>query len=211
MVPLLHRQPFKTIYLLGFLSTMVFIQLPYWLIYYSWRPNRPRKSWTLHRTISVRIVRNLTRLPFTAGLRTNRDLSLEVPQNELGPFNSRFVWIPELEEEDIVGMVGEYATRAGVKSISIPAYWLLKDGDKWSPEYDKARKDEKAILYLHGGAYVVRFFSSYHLLVLTFSYYRWGQHTRLTQRRLFPRDCSNILRLSPACCRSTTDLAPGPL
>jgi len=156
MVPLLHRQPFKGIYLLGFSVFMVFIQLPWWLVYYSWRPNRPRKSWTLRRTISVRMLRNFAwQLPFKLGVRGGHDISLEVPQKELEPLNSRFVWIPELEKEDIVGMVEEYATRAGVKSIAIPAYWILKDGTKWSPAYDKAQKDEKVLLYTHGGAFIV--------------------------------------------------------
>ena len=159
MAPLLHRQPFKVIYLIGFFAFIVFIQVPCWLIYYSWRPNRPRKSWTLYRTINLRILRKLTQLPLKTGILTNRDLSLEVPQEELGSFNSRFVWIPELETEDIVGVVAERAARAGIKSIAIPAYWILKDGVEWSPAYDKARKDEKVVLYLHGGAFMVRFFS----------------------------------------------------
>jgi hypothetical protein len=63
------------------------------------------------------------------GWRTDkRDLSLEVPQKELESLNARFVWIPELEEEDIVGIVAEHAARTGVKSIAIPAYWILKEG-----------------------------------------------------------------------------------
>ena len=158
MAPLLHHQPFKAIYLFGFAGIMVFIRLPYWLIYYSWRPNRPRKGWTLHRTINVQMVRKISQLPFKVGVLSNRDLSLEVPQKELERYNSRFVWIPELEKEDIVGMVGEHAARAGVEPIAVPVYWILKDGSKWSPAYEKAQKDEKVILYIHGGAFMVRFF-----------------------------------------------------
>ena len=160
MAPLLHRQPFQTIYVFIILVYMVSIQFPYWLIYYSWRPNRPKKSWTLFRTICAQTYRNLSqKLPFNAGVLIKRDLSLEVPQVALESFNSRFVWIPELENEDIVGMVEEHASRVGVKSIMIPAYWILKDGTKWSPAYDKAQKDEKVILNLHGGAFLVGFSS----------------------------------------------------
>ena len=161
MAPLLYRQPFKGIYILGCFVFMVFIQLPWWLIYYSWRPNRPRRTWTLYRTINVKTLRNVGQsLPFKAGVFTKRDLSLEVPQKELEPLRSRFVWIPELEKKDITGMVEEYAARAGVKSVAIPAYWILKEGAKWSSTYDKARKDEKVLLYLHGGAFMVRSCSS---------------------------------------------------
>ena len=168
MAPLLRRQPFKAIYLLGFLAVTIF-QLPCWLIYYSWRPNRPRKTWTLYRTINARMLRNVGQLPFKTGVLSRRDLSLEVPQEELEPLSSRFLWIPELGKEDIVGMLEEYAARAGVKSIAIPAYWMLKEGTKWSPTYDKAQKDEKVVLYLHGGAFMVRFcYPLYQAFVLTF-------------------------------------------
>ena len=148
---------------------MALIQLPCWLIYYSWRPNRPRKSWTLYRTINLQILRKLTQLPLKTGILTNRDLSLEVPQEELGSFNSRFVWIPELETEDLVGMVAEHAARVGIKSIAIPAYWILKEGTEWSPACGKAHEGEKVVLYLHGGAFMVRFSSPSHpLFALTF-------------------------------------------
>src|ERR1700749_4312697 len=111
MAPLLHRQPFKAIYLAWFAIFTIFIHLPYLLIYYSWRPNRPRKAWSIYRAIIVRVHREVTLLPVKFGLRGRRDLSLEVPQENLESYNSRFTWIPELEEEDIVGVVAEYAAR----------------------------------------------------------------------------------------------------
>lgn len=148
------RQPFKTIYLLGLSVTTLFIRLPWWFIYYSWRPNRPRKSWTLRRTIMVQLLRQITKLPMKFGIVDGRDLSLEVPQEELESLHARFVWIPELDKEDIVGIVAEHADRAEVKSIAIPGYWILKEGSKWSPEHDKAQKHEKVMLYFHGGAFV---------------------------------------------------------
>ena len=170
MVPLLYRQPFKGIYTLGFLLFMVSVKLPYLLVCYSWRPNRPRKTWTLYRTMRVQMLRSFAwQLPFKLGVFGRRNLSLEVPQEELEQLNSRFVWIPELKKEDIVGMVEEHAARAGIRSISIPAYWILKDGTKWSPAYDKARKDEKVLLYTHGGAFAVCSPSTlYPVFVLTF-------------------------------------------
>jgi len=166
MAPLLRRQPFKATYLLGFIVVTV-LQLPCWLIYYSWRPNRPRKGWTLRRTIAVRIVRKITQLTPKFGVLDGRDLSLEVPQKELESLNARFVWIPELEKDDIVGMVAEHAARAGVRSIAIPAYWILEEGIKWSPMYERAQKDERVVLYFHGGAFVVRFFPLRPILVPT--------------------------------------------
>ena len=80
-----------------------------------------------------------------------------VPQAELEPLNAKFVWVPELGE-DLEGIVAEHAARVGARSIAVPADWILKEGSRWSPEHDKAQKDEKVMLYFHGGVFVVGFF-----------------------------------------------------
>ena len=103
--------------------------------YYAWPPNRPRKSWSLRRTINVQILRQVTKLPARLGVVDGRDPSLEVPQKELESLNARFVWVPELGEEDIMGIVAEHAERAGVESIVIPAYWIMKGGLELSPAH----------------------------------------------------------------------------
>ena len=175
---------------------MAFIQLPYWLIYYSWRPNRPRRNWTLQRTICARMFRRFTRLPTTAGLLTNRDLSLAVPQKKLRWYNSRFVWVPELEKEGIVGMVAEHATRAGVKSIAIPAYWILKDGAEWSPEYEKAREDEKVVLYFHGGAFIVRFSPSSHPAFMLTTFVTGGDRAPISSDIICPQGNAQTFYIS---------------
>ena len=87
-------------------------------------------------------------------------------KKELESLNARFVWILELEKEDIAGMVVEHAARAGIVSIAIPAYWIPREGTRWSLEHKKARKDENVILYLRGGGFAVRFFSLLHPALL---------------------------------------------
>ena len=200
---ILLRQPFKTIYLLGFIFTSLFIRLPWWFIFYSWPPNRARNGWSLRRTMNVQILRQVTQLPMKFGVVGGRDLSLEVPQKELESLDARFVWIPELGDEDVVGTMAEHANRAGVKSIAIPAYWILKEGAEWSPAHEKALKDEKTMLYFHGGAFVVSFFSF--VPSRTNSRFRPGAPTHLTQRHPFPEGQSNTPHVSPEHCRSTTD------
>jgi hypothetical protein len=201
----LPRNPLRVLFILGYLITIPLIRLPFWLVYYSWRPNRPRKSWTLHRTINAQILRRFTKLSMKMGLVDGRDPLLEVPQEELEPLNARFVWIPELGEEYIVGVIAAHADQARVKSIAVPAYWMLKEGTKWSPEYDKAGEGEKVILYFHGGGFVVRFFPPFLPFPGTNSHLRLGLHTLLTRRHRFPRDHSSIPRLYPEYCRSSTD------
>jgi acetyl esterase/lipase len=142
------------------------------------------------------------------GIVDKRDLSLEVPQKELDSLNARFTWVPELEREDLVGLVAECAARVGVKSIAIPAYWILKEGFEWSSQHEKALKGEKTMVYLHGGGFVVSLFSP-----VPFSHtnlcFRLGMPFRLIQQRVFQKHPSNILNLSPEYCRSTTDSALG--
>ena len=59
-------------------------------------------------------------------------------------------------------MVAEHTARAGIMSIAILAYWILREGTRWSPEHEKARKDENVMLSLHGCGFAVRFFSLLH-------------------------------------------------
>ena len=113
------------------------------------------------------------------GLVSGRNLSLEVSQEELEPLNARFVWVPELGE-DLGGVVAEHAARVGAQSIAIPAYWILKEGSKWSPEHEKPLKDEKVILYFHGGAFVVSF-CLFRLHFRTNSCFRLGLLIQLPQ------------------------------
>ena len=108
-----HCYPFKAIYLIGFFVVLLFMHLLCWLIYYSWRPNGPEKSWTVRPLIGS-------------------------PAERIGS-------APEL--------VAKHAARTGTESIAIPVYWILKEGTKWSPEYDKAQKDEKVVLYFHGSGF----------------------------------------------------------
>ena len=115
MIPVrFPRNPLRVILILFYLITIPLIRLPFWLIYYSWRPNRPRKSWTLGRTINAQILRRLTKLSLKFGVVDGLDPSFEVPQEELESLNARFVWIPELGEEDIVGVVG------GMTIVAVP-------------------------------------------------------------------------------------------
>ena len=64
----------------------------------------------------------LVNLLLLATQQTHKDLDAlphDPRANALESLNARFVWIPDLGKEDIVGMVAEHATRAGIKSIAI--------------------------------------------------------------------------------------------
>jgi len=153
MVELLLYQPFKSLYTLYFFADLLLFKVPLWLIYYSRRANRPRNSWTLTRSVMVRVIRAVVALPQRIGF-SNRDLSKDVPQSKLKKFDARFVRVDGLEDSELVGEIRDFAEQAGVQPVSVPCFWLRR-GIKWIPEHEKAGEDEKVILHIHGGAFLV--------------------------------------------------------
>ena len=153
MVKLLLYQPFKSLYTLYFFADLLLFKVPLWLIYYSRHANRPRSSWTLTRSVLVRVIRAVVALPQKVGV-SNRDLSRDVPQWELMWFNARFVRVNGMEDSEVVGEIRDFAEQAGVQPVSVPCFWLRR-GIKWIPEHEKAGEDEKVILHIHGGAFLV--------------------------------------------------------
>jgi hypothetical protein len=154
MGKLLLYQPFKFLYVVYFATSILLFKVPLWFIYYSRRANRPRNSWSLTRSVLVRIIRAAITLPQDLGYPT-RDLSRDVPQSELKKFNARFVRIDGIEADDLVGEIRDFAEQAGVQPVSVPCFWSLKRGVEWTPEHEKAGEDEKVVLHLHGGVFLV--------------------------------------------------------
>ena len=93
------------------------------LVCYSRWPNKSIKNQTLHCTIGTQSLREFVQLPFKVGILTNRDLSLEVPSEELGSFNSRFVCIPELEMDFKVGTVGDMRRERESSPFPPAGFW----------------------------------------------------------------------------------------
>jgi hypothetical protein len=155
MAGLFHYQPFKFLYLLYFFTSLFFLKVPFWFIYYSRPANRPRHSWTTTRTVIIQFFRATIILPSKAGVIYKRDLTKEVPQSALKGFNARFAWIEGLQEAELVGEVKDLAEQTGVQPVRIPGYWTLKKGIGWLPEHEKAGENEQVVLHLHGGGYVV--------------------------------------------------------
>jgi acetyl esterase/lipase len=102
----------------------------------------------------VCVIRAVVALPQRIGFST-RDLSKDVPQSELKKSNSRFVRIDGLEDSEIVGEIRDFAKQAGIQPVSVPCFWFLKKGFEWVPRHEKAGEDEKVILHIHGGAFLV--------------------------------------------------------
>lgn len=149
MAPLLHHQPFKAVYLVGYLSYVFLLKVPYWTVKFCLPSHRPRPAWTIKRCIQVALLRDLTTIPATVGLSLGRDLTLEVPNSSLKN-NARFAWVEGLDDDLVVGPIKDAALQTGVKPATrLPGYWQLKSGTTWPG--DVALPGEKTVLHLHGG------------------------------------------------------------
>lgn len=162
MVQLLEYQPIKTFYLVYFFGTLILVKIPIWFCSYLSPTHRPRRTWTIGRSLIVRSLQEL----FTIKIRlkpSNRDPSEEVSDSSLT--DAKFVWLEPISEDSplICGEIRRIADLTGAKPAKIAGYWFLKKGTKWIGP--KAKLDETVVLHIHGGAFYVRFsFSSSRLL-----------------------------------------------
>jgi hypothetical protein len=139
--PITHYQPFKGIYIFFRLASLV-VLVPSWAIYYSAFP-RPRKSWTLKETISVRLIRWIMPINAQCGtspLRTNK--TREVPQKELK--ETSFLKLEPVENSLVRGSAHDDS----VPVVRVPAY-------VWPKGADLQSGDGLVGLWIHGGGYMM--------------------------------------------------------
>ncbi|KIP06420.1 hypothetical protein PHLGIDRAFT_72685 [Phlebiopsis gigantea 11061_1 CR5-6] len=123
--------------------TVIFVRLPLVLLYSVPRRNRPRPTWTIRRVLWLHVLKNgyLHRL---AGKNPDHTAITGGP-------GVKGVWVaptPHL----IQGEVKEWAELAGVESVSIPGYWMDKQGSD-IPACAPPAEGEIVLMHLHGGAY----------------------------------------------------------
>ncbi|KAF8487963.1 alpha/beta-hydrolase [Gautieria morchelliformis] len=152
-MPFLHRQPWKCLYLLYLATKVIFVKLPYWSLI-SLSPSwRPFPSWGLRKCLGIYTLRSVIDLLPKLGVRSKRDLSVEVPDSSTLR-NAKFAWIDGVDEDSLQGKVRQYAETADVKPTRVPGYWQFREG--WPGERSpKAKEGEEIVYHLHGGAFFV--------------------------------------------------------
>ncbi|KAF5370846.1 hypothetical protein D9758_002007 [Tetrapyrgos nigripes] len=140
---ILRSQPFKTVYLICELVTTCLIRLPLWTITALSSSRRPRSSWSLKRTLLVRITQ---RFIFVTGKQKLPNHHAITPA-----LDAEGVWIEPVPEL-ITGELEIWAEVANVAPLRIPGYWLNKKGEKIEPGASPMPA-EKVVYALHGGAY----------------------------------------------------------
>ncbi|KAJ7451008.1 alpha/beta-hydrolase, partial [Mycena galericulata] len=142
-----RKQPWKALYIIYFGVSTLFVRLPFWLVKYAFPSNRPRRSWSLKQTLSVRGLEALVRLIYTKiGLPTPRDpRTLESVDG--------FVWVDGVGPELVVGRVAATAKINGVAPARICGFWTGDCGA--DGRYGQAASTGEKVLYmLHGGGYI---------------------------------------------------------
>jgi len=168
-----RRQPIKGLYFLYRLIGLL-VNLPSWTFRYALRSWRPRRSWTLRQTITVRpcchawipahllclgsslhLLAQIRRFRWSfdtigaigvAG-REHQDYS-KIPLHHIKD-HPNFVLIPPAPSHLVIGDINTFADKANVKPETIIGYWFGK-----TPEEEAVRPEEVVVMNMHGGAYV---------------------------------------------------------
>ncbi|KAF9220925.1 alpha/beta-hydrolase [Gyrodon lividus] len=145
-----RRQPFKTLYVLYFGVTLLFVRLPYWTIISLLPAWRPRRNWTLSRTIIVYGLQSLVAFTYTTGTFNLEDID----KDEKSADKLKFVWVDPLPQHLIQGEIATIANKNNVSPARIHGYWFGTVGED-GKHGQKAAKDERVLYHFHGGGYVM--------------------------------------------------------
>ncbi|KAH7886403.1 alpha/beta-hydrolase [Phlebopus sp. FC_14] len=143
-------QPLKTVYFLYFISSILFVRLPYWVISSLIPAWRPRTSWTLFRTLNVNALRSMIDAFYATGSFPADDPEKSAQSaDKLG-----FVWIDPLPAALLTGEIASAARANNVVSTRTHGYWYGKDVGSGA-HGQKASPNEKVLYFLHGGAFIM--------------------------------------------------------
>ena len=144
MSSLFMYQPFKAVYLGAALAGLLLL-LPLWTLLATVPAFRPRRSWTIIRTVTVWGFRYLLPVLFrTRAFATTMVDPMVLAKNP----KHGLVWVnpdPEL----VVGEIKTYAERQGVEPVKLAGYWYGQrdlEGAVGTP----ANPGERVIYELHG-------------------------------------------------------------
>ncbi|KZO89700.1 alpha/beta-hydrolase [Calocera viscosa TUFC12733] len=119
----------------------------------SWRP---LPTWSIKRTVGIKLIRYVSRTFFVGNSLPRPDVSQELTKSqlrELERYAARVVWIPPVDLEGVGEPVRGWAEGAGVRPERVRGFWM---GENVELPADQEREKGKVMLFLHGGSYIVR-------------------------------------------------------
>ncbi|TFK53958.1 alpha/beta-hydrolase [Heliocybe sulcata] len=142
-----HREPFKTLLIICDSLVITLVKKPIWVIKYALPFMRPRRDWSLQRTLITKHYRHLSWLAMKYGV------PIVSPDHTALVAGQKGSWIDPVPNELILGRLKDMAAASGVEPVRLPGYWLDRDGSD-VPLGAPPRPGEKVVFHLHGGAYV---------------------------------------------------------
>ncbi|OCH88431.1 alpha/beta-hydrolase [Obba rivulosa] len=143
-----RHQPIKTIYTVGTLLYLLCC-LPVWTVVGLVPAFRPRRSWTLKRTLIVKSYRVLLRMMF------NTAIIVPGPPDKYASTarESGFVWV-DATPDLVNGEIRDMAQINEVKAEKTCGFWYGPRGSDGEPG-QRASEGEKVVYHMHGGGYIM--------------------------------------------------------
>ena len=141
-----RKQPWKALYLLYAAVTFPVVRLPVWLVRAAVPALRPRRAWTMKRTLGRDAIAYILGVWYQVGMPREPSDPARDSKNAAA---TGFVWVDPVPQELVVGDIAEYARRNEVEPVKSFGYWFgpkAEDGSHGQP----AGKDERVVYYLHG-------------------------------------------------------------
>src|SRR5882757_4626954 len=139
-----RTQPWKTLYLAYTVLSVAFVRLPFWLAMSALPWYRPRRSWSMTRTIRTWHIQALLSSVFTIGAFDRANPEDEIKNAELG-----LVWVEDVPADFIRGDIASIAKANNVAPARIHGYWYGKRDAAGNPG-QRASPAEKVLYYFHG-------------------------------------------------------------
>lgn len=139
-------QPVKTLYLLAAVVSILFVRLPVWIISASIPSLRPKRNWTMLRSLGFRVVKTALEMYYEIGLPPPHS-NPEVDASK--PAETGFAWVYPIPSDAIVGEVAEMARVNNVQPARVFGYWYGARDETGKPG-QRAAKGERVLYYFHG-------------------------------------------------------------
>ncbi|KAF8515546.1 alpha/beta-hydrolase, partial [Gautieria morchelliformis] len=144
------NQSLKALYLLYFVGTGLFIRLPYWTIVSAIPACRPKRTWSMRRSFTVRLLKAMVGLFSAIGYPTPEG---DPVKDSKAASTTGFVWVDGIPDEFIKGEVAAMAKKNSVLPARIYGYWFGKRASDGS-HGQRASPGELVYYHLHGGVFV---------------------------------------------------------
>ena len=141
--------PLRVAYFLVTVPVTLFVRLPYWIVTSAVPFFRPRRSWTLTRTLGRHGMNALLEMYYDIGLPAREGIP---DQDSVNPDATGFAWVNPVSSELVIGELAEYARRNQVEPARVYGYWYGAR-DESGKHGQHAIKGERVLYHLHGQSF----------------------------------------------------------